>query len=111
MTQTQTTLEMIRGCPAGRSWASRSEVMFVEAHRSETGYRLRCGWVVPEAYDDDPDSCSLHPFASSRYRCWVGRELVCAAAEQAAQTFDRWLEAVSNRRSVSDGERIGSVAR
>jgi len=76
----------------------------------EGQYVVECGWVVPEAFDDDPGSYSYQPFNGDQ--AWVGMRHIATSPQDAADTYVQWRGKVASKQVVKDGEiKIGSVRR
>lgn len=96
--------------PEGRAWSMRERTRYVTCARREGQLVVEMGWVVPEAYDDDYECASYHPF---KHLCpWVGRERICTTSQEAAETYNEWRNALLTDRATSiEGTVIGSVCR
>lgn len=104
--------DAIQRIPAGRALSSRSPNHYVQCARRDGQYVVECGWAVPEAHDDDPESSTYHPFSDRRTKAWVGRETSTTDPERAAELFLAYQAAVESRRgSALVGHVIGSVTR
>ena len=106
-----TTESKIAGIPQGKTFSNRADDTFIHVRRTQAGFEIECGWVVSESYDDDADSYTYHPFRTNTPRPWVGRKMQAQTSGQAAEIYERWLQAIHNRQSVTDGAAIGSVSR
>lgn len=109
----QTTTRAIKNIPEGRTWSQRSPQTYVQCARRDGQYVVECGWVVPEAYDDDPGASTYHPFRPSVAQPWVGRQAPSTTdPEQAVRLYDEYESAIQARRgNTLAGEVIGSVTR
>lgn len=98
----------------GHSCGYRDNSAFAQVNRSEDGSTLTvdCGWVVPEADEDDYSSSSYHPFRDGRPRPWCGRRRSAASAEDALAVLHEFRTVVwGTDPTRATGERIGSVHR
>lgn len=74
------------------------------------GFECEVVWTVPEAYGDNPTSFA--PRGDIRVgACYVGRKLLCATAEEAAQVYVEMKAGLLERKGYSRGEKIGNVTR
>jgi hypothetical protein len=102
----------IRSIPEGRSYASRGARTFAHVARRGAHYDVECGWVVPEAYEDDYMSSTYHPFRPAHPQPWVGRSVTTEDPAEAARLFEQFKAAVAKMRGAElHGEIIGSVYR
>jgi hypothetical protein len=104
---------MIENLKPGKCTSVREDKRFVEASpAAEGGYEVECGWTVPEAHDDDYMSFGgPSPFKGGRMAPWVGRRVVVPTTAEAAEIFVRWYATISQRKTVVEGNKIGSVSR
>jgi hypothetical protein len=108
------TADDVQGIQPGRAKASRTEAAFCSLTNRNGAYVVECGWVVPEADEDDHGSCTYQPFRSPRARPWVGREVSTTDAAEAACLYETYKSAVfAGGASVRDlpGTVTGSVHR
>jgi hypothetical protein len=113
-TMTGTTEQKIAGIPAGKTFSNRKDETFIQVSRAlgaSGGYVISCGWVVPEAHDDDYGSFPVHPFKTRTPRPWVGRQIAADTVTEAARIYDEWNMLLNGHGRPENGERIGSVTR
>lgn len=103
--------EKIAAIPVGKTFGTRAENQFCFVRREGSAYEVWCGWVVPEAYDDDYDSYSIHPFKPERPQPWVGKQFQTESPEEAATVYLEYKAAVGARQAPKTGKTVGSVAR
>ncbi len=116
-TETQTaspiTAAQIRAIPPGKAYAGRGDDLYYLCASRGGMYVVECGWLVQEAYDDDPGCSTYWPFAGRlRHDAWVGREVSTRDADEAARLYEQYRAAVLARRGADlPGSRIGNVVR
>jgi len=94
----------------GKVKSSATAAKFALIAPRNGGYEIECGWIVPEAFFDDYDSYTYHPFG--RARPWVGRRIFVEDVQAALATYERFKLVVhSAKLDPGDGEWIGSVSR
>lgn len=101
--------EAVAVMPIGQTRGITRPNCFAHISRTRSGYDVRCGWIVNEAYDDDYDSCTDQPFGEPQ--AWVGRKQSFSDVESAMACLDAYREDVLARRVPQAGEVIGSVSR
>ncbi len=107
-----TTAATITTIPEGRSLSNRQAQQFVHCARRRGQFVVECGWAVNEAYEDDYQSTTYHPFRPSRPQPWVGRSVTTDYPAEAARLYDEYKAAVFAMRGHElAGEAIGSVLR
>ncbi len=104
--------DRIESLQAGHSAGARDNRMFAEVVREQDGaLYVDCGWVVPEADEDDHASSGRHPFKDGRARPWVGRRVGVGSAQEAVDLLQSLTRDLWSGKLPADGERIGSVHR
>jgi hypothetical protein len=101
----------IAAIPVGKTFGVRGQNQFCFVRREGSGFEVWCGWEVPESYDDDYESYSIHPFKPERPRPWVGKTHKTDSADDAATVYLEYKTAVAERRQPKTGTTVGSVVR
>ena len=113
---TVTLQEKIGQLPTGKIYGIIGERQSYFVRRTETGYEIEAAWEVEEAYDDDHDSHTYHPFVDARKRPrhavpWVGRHVQTADATEAADVYASFKALLTTGQYPTQGDVIGSVVR
>lgn len=105
------TAEAIAGLLEGRCKASRTDAVFAQVARQGGAFVISCGWVVPEADEDDYMTFPPGPFQHPRHCPWVGRTITTSDPAEAAELYAAYKDAVYSRQAPARGQKIGSVTR
>jgi|SRR6185295_5462241 len=105
------TVAAVEAIAEGRVKTAKTKTAFALIAKRAGHYEVECGWVVPEAHDDDYLSSTYHPFAADRMCPWVGRRVVTADPVEARDVYLAYKADVFARRVPARGEIIGSVTR
>lgn len=110
MTSEQIAVEIAK-LTSGKAFQMRGDAVFALVRPVEGGYQVECGVRVDEGYSDDYMSHTYHPFKNNKMQPWVGRQILCATAHEAAGTYADWRDKVNGHSLPDSGRKIGSVIR
>jgi hypothetical protein len=107
--------QILTTLPRGKIWGMVGRNRTCLVRRVADGWEIDLAWVVPEAYDDDPDVCAYHPFKINKeWRNpvpWVGRRVHAGTATDAAELYAMLKEQLCAGQPIQSGIVIGSVVR